>query len=79
MRRCESLPVERLRVTAAVYEKLVFGNRNDGMVAVASRPRWRLDRLALPERPVVAILEGVEKPGNLGAVLQPPTGPACPP
>lgn len=62
--------VEVFDVTEAVLEKLVFGQRCDGLLGVAETPQRRLDDLRLPERPLVAVLEGVEKPGNVGAVLR---------
>ena len=61
---------ELLTVTAAVLEKLSYGGRNEGLVATAVTPRRTLADLHLPERAVVAVLEGVEKPGNVGAVLR---------
>ncbi len=51
-------------------EKLAFGERGEGLVAVAKAGEPRLSDLRLPEDPLVAVLEGVEKPGNLGAVLR---------
>lgn len=57
-------------VTEEVFEKLCFGDRTDGVIAVARTPRGALADLRLPERPLVAVLEAVEKPGNLGAVLR---------
>jgi TrmH family RNA methyltransferase len=51
-------------------EKLAYGQREEGMVAVAEMPSRRLEDLVVPDRPVVAVLEGVEKPGNIGAVLR---------
>jgi TrmH family RNA methyltransferase len=69
---------ERLRRTSAVvatvteevFEKLCFGAGRDGLVAVARTPRRSLADLTLPPAAVVAVLEGVEKPGNVGAVLR---------
>jgi TrmH family RNA methyltransferase len=57
-------------VSPVVYSKLAFGDRNDGIVVVAQMPDRRLTQLKLPERPLVAVLEGIEKPGNLGAILR---------
>jgi TrmH family RNA methyltransferase len=37
---------------------------------VADLPKPVLETLKLPENPLVAVLEGVEKPGNVGAVLR---------
>ena len=74
---CEEL-VERLGpndprlvpVTETALSKLAFGDRADGVVAVARRPELGLDRIRLPEDPLVVVVEGVEKPGNLGAILR---------
>ena len=57
-------------VTSEVFEKICFGERNDGVVVVAKTPVRTLDQLKLPERPLVAVLEGLEKPGNVGAILR---------
>jgi len=57
-------------VSEAVFEKLAFGERAEGVLGVAAMPEATLGRLNLPANPLVAVLEGVEKPGNLGAVLR---------
>jgi len=57
-------------VTAHVFEKLAYGDRADGIVAVARTPQASLAGLQLPTCPIVAVLESCEKPGNLGAVLR---------
>jgi TrmH family RNA methyltransferase len=61
---------EVLEVTGPVLEKLTFGHRSEGLLGVAEMPDQRLDRITLPDCPLVAVLEGIEKPGNLGAVLR---------
>jgi TrmH family RNA methyltransferase len=61
---------EMLSVTPDVYTKLAFGDRDEGIVVVAETPRRRLEDLHLPAEPMVAVIEGVEKPGNLGAILR---------
>ena len=63
-------PAELLEVSESVFAKLSFGHRAEGFVAVASEPQRTLDDLRLPAMPLVAVLEGVEKPGNVGAVLR---------
>jgi TrmH family RNA methyltransferase len=57
-------------VARTVLEKLTFGERSEGLVAVAVPPDSALDRLVLPSEGLVAVLEGIEKPGNVGAVLR---------
>jgi TrmH family RNA methyltransferase len=58
------------QVTPEVYEKLAYGGRQEGMVAVFPFPVFALDHMSLPEHPLVVIVDGVEKPGNLGAILR---------
>src|SRR4029079_6741929 len=53
-----------------VYTKLAFGDRNDGIVVIAKAPHQTLADLQLPKEPLVAVLEGLEKPGNVGAILR---------
>ena len=60
-----------IRPTAApVFTKLAFGERAEGFVAIASIPSSAIADLALPEVPMIAVIEGLEKPGNLGAVMR---------
>jgi TrmH family RNA methyltransferase len=62
--------IELLQVSRPVFEKLAFGQRAEGVVGIAMTPSRRLADLELPPNPLVAVLEGVEKPGNVGAVLR---------
>jgi TrmH family RNA methyltransferase len=67
---------QRLDVSEAVFARLAFGRRSEGLVGVAAvgapgtPGRRRLEDIVLPANPLVAVLEGVEKPGNIGAVLR---------
>ena len=57
-------------VTREVYEKIAYRGSTEGIIAEV-RPRLlTLDDLHLPEQPLLMVLEAVEKPGNLGAVLR---------
>ena len=58
------------RPQPALLGALAYGERDDGIVIVATEPATDLGRLALPERPLVAVVEQVEKPGNLGALMR---------
>jgi TrmH family RNA methyltransferase len=53
-----------------VFAKLAFGERAEGLVAIVRIPSTALAELALPADPLVTVIEGVEKPGNVGAVLR---------
>jgi TrmH family RNA methyltransferase len=57
-------------VNVAVLRRLAYGDRAEGLVATVAIPDLALEALALPADPLVVVLEAVEKPGNLGAVLR---------
>lgn len=57
-------------VTETALAKLAFGDRADGVVAVARRPDLDVSRLRLGGTPLLVVVEAVEKPGNLGAILR---------
>jgi TrmH family RNA methyltransferase len=52
------------------FDRLAYGDRLDGVVAVAETPPRSLDELVLPPEPLLCVIEGVEKPGNLGAIIR---------
>jgi TrmH family RNA methyltransferase len=54
----------------AAFMKVAYGERAEGVVAVVRIPSTALDALRIPESPLIVVLEAVEKPGNLGAVLR---------
>ncbi|MDR3329069.1 MAG: RNA methyltransferase [Prevotellaceae bacterium] len=66
------LPVaaQHLEVSPAVFEKLAYRAGSDGLLAVAEQKDLRTERLHLSGNPFVLVLEAVEKPGNLGAILR---------
>jgi len=57
-------------VSKAVFEKVAYREGSDGVLALAQPPRHSLPQLPLPAAPLVVVLEAVEKPGNLGAILR---------
>jgi RNA methyltransferase, TrmH family len=56
--------------TEPAFRKIAFGDRAEGLVAVIRAPDHGLGDLALPEEPLLVVVEAVEKPGNLGAILR---------
>lgn len=57
-------------VSEAVYGKIAYREGTEGIVAVMEDRPVALDNLLLKENPLVIVLESVEKPGNIGAVLR---------
>jgi TrmH family RNA methyltransferase len=61
-------------VSSAVFAKIAYRESPDGWLAVAGTPGVALDSLRLGgppgAAPLLLVCEGVEKPGNLGAMLR---------
>ena len=62
--------VQVFEVSRAVYQKIAYREGTEGIVAEVEMPDRSLDALTVGPAPLVVVLEGVEKPGNLGAVLR---------
>jgi RNA methyltransferase, TrmH family len=59
-----------IRVSRAVFEKVSYREGPDGCLAVVPAIGTRLAEIALGAEPLVLICAGLEKPGNLGAILR---------
>ncbi|MFM7851625.1 MAG: TrmH family RNA methyltransferase [Flammeovirgaceae bacterium] len=57
-------------VSKEVFEKIAVREDSGGVVAVAEMKPHALEQIQLSENPLVLVLEAVEKPGNLGAILR---------
>ena len=63
-----AVPVEEISVRA--LERLADTESPQGIVAVIEPRKWRADELALGERGVVLVIDGVQDPGNVGTLLR---------
>ena len=57
-------------VSPQVYEKMAYRGSTEGCIAVVKCKDHSLKDLQLPKNPLIVVLESVEKPGNLGAILR---------
>lgn len=60
-------------ISSSVYERIAYRGSTEGVVAIARERRLTLGDLSFSDEgktPLVIVLESVEKPGNLGAVLR---------
>jgi TrmH family RNA methyltransferase len=57
-------------ITRAVFEKIAYRENSDGLIALAKPKHLSLAEIKLNANPLLIILEAVEKPGNLGAILR---------
>ncbi|HYG18999.1 MAG TPA: RNA methyltransferase [Ohtaekwangia sp.] len=53
-----------------VFEKIAYRESTGGIIALARHMTHTLHDLHLSDNPLVLVLEAVEKPGNLGAILR---------
>ncbi len=70
--RAEALNPKLLLVQlpAFLYEKVAYRGSTEGVIGVMRSRELSLADLTVGEAPLIVVLEGVEKPGNLGAVLR---------
>ena len=57
-------------VSREVYEKIAYRGSTEGIIAEVESQQHSLSDLTLGDNPLIVVLESVEKPGNLGAVLR---------
>ena len=70
VQRARELGASTIRLSRSAFEKVAYREGPDGFLAVVPVAGVALDDLALPADPLVLVCEGLEKPGNLGAVLR---------
>ncbi|MFC4739751.1 TrmH family RNA methyltransferase [Flavobacterium ponti] len=59
-----------IEISKDVYQKLAYRDTTEGIVAIAKTKNLSLSDLKLPENPLILVLESIEKPGNIGAMLR---------
>jgi len=67
---CLARGAEVVRLGPRAFEKLAFGDRDEGMVAVVRFATPELPQVTFAADRPVLVAEAVEKPGNLGAILR---------
>jgi len=61
---------EVFSVSTEIFEKIAYRENSGGIVILAEPQEHKLENLKLKEQPLLIVLEAVEKPGNLGAILR---------
>jgi TrmH family RNA methyltransferase len=61
---------QRIELGAEAFARISMRRHPDGLLGVAPRPEHQLDDVTLGPAPLVLVIEAIEKPGNLGAMLR---------
>ena len=63
--------IELIEISIDVYEKIAYRKSTEGIIAIAKWKNNTLSHLKLKtKKPLILVAEGIEKPGNLGALLR---------
>jgi RNA methyltransferase, TrmH family len=67
----KACPPENLyHITPEVFSKVAYRDDSGGIILLGQTRTLDIDSVELSETPLIVVLEQVEKPGNLGAVLR---------
>ncbi len=69
-REVEARAVDSFQVSERTLAKMAERDKPDGLLSIAALPRWEPAGLALPERALVVVADGIEIPGNLGTLIR---------
>ena len=59
-----------IEISKEVYQKLAYRDTTEGIITVAKAKSLSLSDLQLPQNPLVLVMEAIENPGNIGAMLR---------
>jgi len=63
--------VHRIVISKEVYQKLAYRDSTEGIIAVTKAKDFSLENIQFKtDTPLILIAEGIEKPGNIGALLR---------
>lgn len=66
----EQFNIKTTLVTADIFKKICYKENPDGCLAIAHDRKINIAELKIKNNPLLVILEAVEKPGNLGAIIR---------
>lgn len=63
--------IDCIQISKEIYEKLAYRNSTEGIIAVSKIKELSLKNITFKRKnPLLLIAEGIEKPGNIGALLR---------
>ena len=63
--------INRIKISKEVYQKIAYRNSTEGIIAITKTKDYSVKNIILEkENPLILVAEGIEKPGNIGALLR---------
>ncbi len=62
--------IDLIELDKDLFAKISYRETTGGMIGIIKTKTLTLEDIQLPENPLILIVEAVEKPGNLGAILR---------
>ena len=60
-----------VKISKEVYQKIAYRNSTEGLIVIAKTKSFSLESITFSNKnPLLLIAEGIEKPGNIGALLR---------
>lgn len=59
-----------IEISESVFQKVSYRKESGGIIATFHRYNLSIKELQLPKNPILLVLVGIEKPGNLGGILR---------
>lgn len=71
IKKIVSVDTEYIQITEEVYQKLAYRETTEGIIALVETKDFSLEKIHFKNKtPLILIAEGIEKPGNIGALLR---------
>jgi len=77
LNEAQAAGAELVELSSPAFAKVAYRERPDGLLAVAPQWQRRLSDLRLSDCPFILVVEGIEKPGNLGTILRSADAAGC--
>lgn len=61
---------EIIEINKKIFEKIAYRKTTEGVIAIAKSKDHNLANLNLSRNPLILVVEAIEKPGNIGALLR---------
>lgn len=62
--------IQSFEITKEAFEKIAYRESSDGLMGVFKIKQLKINEIRLSKTPFILVIESVEKPGNLGAILR---------